>query len=80
MRLALAALAISSLAASGATAMTMSSIDTNGNGMLSYKEVHAAMPKVTKSAFGKADTNSDGQLSKAELAAAEKSGILPKMG
>ncbi|MCK5862226.1 MAG: EF-hand domain-containing protein, partial [Candidatus Hydrogenedentes bacterium] len=42
-------------------------IDTNGDGVLSYDEVAAAVPGMTQAQFNEIDTNADGSLSLDEL-------------
>lgn len=61
----------------GTAASAMEALDTNGDGVVSYEEMLAAVPTVTEEAFITIDTNGDGTLDADEYAAAEAAGTLP---
>ena len=55
-----------------AGAFPMERADSNGDGEVSWAEVHAMAPKVTKERFNSLDRNGDGILSKADVPARSK--------
>ena len=63
------------LAASAVHAMD--ELDANGDGLITYDEMLAAVPQATEEAFTLIDTNGDGALDAEEYAAAEQAGTLP---
>ncbi|MEM0946590.1 MAG: hypothetical protein AAGK37_04230 [Pseudomonadota bacterium] len=75
--LAAAAIAVT-LPATGAFAMD--TLDANGDGLVTYDELLAAVPTVTEESFVAIDTNGDGALDADEYAAAEADGTLPVSG
>lgn len=52
-------------------------IDTDGDGMVSWDELQAALPDATEEAFTAADVDADGMLTAEELLAAQDAGTLP---
>lgn len=65
------------MVASGAAFADMAELDTDGDGMISYDEMIAAVPDVTEDTFATLDTNADGSVDSEEYAAAEQAGTLP---
>ena len=55
----------------------MDELDANGDGLVTYEEMLAAVPEATEDAFSQIDTNGDGALDADEFAAAQESGVLP---
>ena len=55
----------------------LSELDTNGDGMITFDEMLAAVPTVTEENFLAIDTNGDGTVDADEYAAAEAAGTLP---
>ncbi|GAA5068619.1 hypothetical protein N0B44_01615 [Roseibacterium beibuensis] len=53
------------------------SLDADGDGMVSYEEVLAAMPEMTEEEFAALDADGDGMLSAEEIATAEEAGLIP---
>lgn len=51
-------------------------LDTDGDGMVSYTEMVVAMPELTEAEFLALDANGDALLSVDELAAAEDAGLI----
>ncbi len=51
-------------------------LDTDGDGMVSYTEMLMAMPEMTEAEFMALDANADGLLDVDELAAAEEAGLI----
>ena len=60
-----------------ATFADLSELDTNGDGMITFDEMLAAVPTVTEENFLAIDTNGDGTVDADEYAAAEAAGTLP---
>ena len=58
-------------------ALAMDALDADGDGVITYEEMLAAVPTVTEEAFIAIDTNGDGTLDAEEYAAAEEAGTLP---
>ncbi|MEM9477066.1 MAG: EF-hand domain-containing protein [Pseudomonadota bacterium] len=61
-------------------AFAVAEFDSDGDGMLSYAEMLAAMPTITEDTFAAVDTNGDGMVDEAELVAAQESGLVPAAG
>ncbi len=66
------------IAATGAFAMD--TLDANGDGLVTFDELLAAVPTATEESFVAIDTNGDGALDPDEYAAAEADGTLPVSG
>ncbi|WP_037315696.1 hypothetical protein [Ruegeria halocynthiae] len=60
-----------------ALAIAQSSVDTNGDGVLTIEEVQAVLPDVDADGFSAMDANGDGALDQAEIAVAQEAGLLP---
>lgn len=61
-----------------ATAISaQSSVDTNGDKLLSYSELLAVYPSITETQFSAMDLNSDGAIDVAEAKTAQEAGLLP---
>ncbi|HOL20037.1 MAG TPA: hypothetical protein PK813_07325, partial [Candidatus Hydrogenedens sp.] len=59
------------------------SVDSNGDGQVSWSEASAKYPGLTQEVFNQVDTNSDGSISKSEVGIAGQEGegsIQPKEG
>lgn len=52
-------------------------LDTDGDGLVSYTEALVAMPEMTEAEFQALDANGDGVLDAAEIAAAQEAGLIP---
>ncbi len=74
--LALAALILGVVGASHAMGQA-ASLDTDGDGMVSYSEALVAMPEMTEAEFAALDADGDGMLNADELAAAQDAGLIP---
>ena len=61
-------------------AVSLSELDANGDGVVTLKEVQAVYPEITAKEFSTVDTNGDGSVDEKEVRAAEKAGLLPKIG
>lgn len=72
-------LGAAALATSAFAAGDITSLDTNGDGLLSVDELQAAHPDVTAEQFSQIDSNGDGAVDDAELSAARDGGLLPAM-
>ncbi|WP_373087130.1 EF-hand domain-containing protein [Sneathiella sp.] len=70
----LSAAAVMVLAAAPALAATpdFKSVDTDGNGSVSYEEMIVVMPDASQDAFKSADADQNGELSQEEYDAATK--------
>lgn len=64
-------------AAPAALAEGMAALDTNGDGLVSYEEMLAAVPEISEETFAAIDTNADGTVDADEYATAETAGTLP---
>lgn len=53
------------------------SLDSDGDGMVSYSEVLIAMPDMTEAEFQALDTDGDGMLNADEVTAAQDAGLIP---
>ncbi len=51
-------------------------LDTDGDGMVSYTEIVVAMPEMTQEDYDALDLDGDGLLNAEELTAAEDAGLL----
>jgi Ca2+-binding EF-hand superfamily protein len=51
-------------------------IDTDGDGMVSYTELLMALPEITEAEFQALDADADGLLSPEELTVAEEAGLI----
>jgi hypothetical protein len=51
-------------------------LDTDGDGLVSYTELLMAMPEMTEEEFQALDADADGLLSPEELSAAEEAGLI----
>ena len=74
-RAALGAIAVAMFAAP-AFALTVSDLDTDGDGLVSFTEMAVKYPDLTEDAFGEVDTGDDGFVDEAELAAALAAGTI----
>lgn len=54
-----------------------SSLDTDGDGLVTYTELLAALPDLTETDFAAMDTDGSGSLDSSELTAAEEAGMIP---
>jgi hypothetical protein len=54
-----------------------SSLDSDGDGMVSYGEMLVAMPDMTEAEFQALDTDGDGLLDADEVSAAQDAGLVP---
>ena len=72
------ALATSAIAATAASAMSVSTFDANGDRFVSYEEVTAVNPLVNRQDFRDLDVNRDNRLSSVELNAAGAEAILDR--
>ena len=61
-------------------ALAMDNLDANGDGLVTFDELLAAVPTATEESFVAIDTNGDGALDADEYAAAEADGTLPVSG
>jgi len=61
-----------------AASFAATSVDANGDGMLTLDEVNAAFPDIKADAFSTMDVNADGVLDTSEVAAAQEAGLLPQ--
>ena len=77
-RLLAATAAATLIAASGA--FGMDTLDANGDGLVTFDELLAAVPTATEESFVAIDKNGDGALDAEEYAAAEADGLLPVSG
>lgn len=64
------------LVAAPALAQDMSTLDADGDGMVSMEEMTAVYPDMTEDSFTQADANADGMLDEAELQAAVEAGTI----
>ncbi|MCG6883636.1 MAG: hypothetical protein LJE62_07780 [Silicimonas sp.] len=72
------ALATSAIAATAASAMSVGSFDTNGDRFVSFAEVTAVNPRVSRNDFRDLDANRDRRLSSVELNAPGAEAILER--
>lgn len=52
-------------------------LDTDGDGVVSYTEALVAMPEMTEAEFQALDANGDGTLDLDEIASAQEAGLIP---
>ncbi len=79
-RLAAVTLASSFLLLVGGASLAMGqaeSIDTDGDGMVSFTEMTVLMPALSEEEFLALDADADGLLSADEIAAAQEAGLIP---
>jgi hypothetical protein len=74
-RAALGAMAVAMFAAP-AFALTVTDLDTDGDGLVSFTEMAVKYPDLTEDAFGAVDTGGDGFVDEAELTAALAAGTI----
>ena len=72
------ALVTTAIAATAASAMSVGSFDTNGDRFVSFEEVTAVNPRVSRSEFRDLDVNRDRRLSSVELNAPGAEAILDR--
>ncbi len=53
------------------------SVDTDGDGMVSFAELLTLMPALTEEEYQALDADADGLLSADEIGAAEEAGLIP---
>jgi len=58
----------------------MNAMDADGDGVLSFTEMLAAMPLLTVAKYRTIDVNADGNVDPNELAAARTAGLVPSGG
>ncbi len=69
--------AIAALGVTVSTSSAMNSMDADGDGVLSFTEMLAAMPLLTVAKYRSIDTNADGNVDSKELATARTAGLVP---
>ena len=74
------AIAIPALVAAPALAQDMTSMDTDGDGMLSMEEMQTTMPDMSEDMFTQVDTNADGMIDQAEYDAGVEAGTIATDG
>ena len=74
------AIAIPALVAAPVLAQDMTTMDTDGDGMLSMEEMQATMPDMTEDTFTQVDTNADGMIDQAEYDAGVEAGTITTEG
>jgi len=60
-----------------AAAFAATSMDTNGDGVLTVDEVQAVYPDMTPETFSAMDVNADGALDDDEVVAGQDAGMMP---
>lgn len=60
-----------------AISQVASSLDVNGDGVLTIDEVQASYPEMSADSFSVMDLNADGALNADEVAAAQEAGLMP---
>jgi hypothetical protein len=70
------ATALAALLSAGAALGQAETVDTDGDGMVSYTELLIVMPDMTEDAFVALDANADGMLDAEEFAAAQEAGLI----
>ncbi|WP_170477595.1 EF-hand domain-containing protein [Ruegeria arenilitoris] len=60
-----------------AWSFAQSSVDTNGDGVLTLEEVQIVMPEIDTDSFAAMDANGDGTLDADEISVAQGAGLLP---
>ena len=64
------------LFAAPALALTVSDVDTDGDGQISFAEMAEVYPDLTEDTFAAVDTSGDEMVDEAELAAALEAGVI----
>ena len=64
-------------AVTAANAVTLSDLDADGDGMVTFEELTAVLPEISEEVFSTADLNADGMIDEEELTGAQDVGILP---
>lgn len=72
--------AVAALGVTVSNSSAMNAMDANGDGVLSFTEMLAAMPLLTVSKYRTIDANADGNVDTSELAAARTAGLVPSGG
>ncbi len=72
----LLATSFAALLTAGAALGQADTVDTDGDGMVSYTELLLVMPDMTEEDFVALDANEDGMLDAEEFAAAEEAGLI----
>lgn len=72
----LVAASVAALLTTGAALGQAETIDTDGDGMVSYTELLLVMPDMSEDDFVALDANEDGMLDAEEFAAAEEAGLI----
>jgi hypothetical protein len=72
----LLATSLAAILGAGAALGQAETIDTDGDGMVSYTELLLVMPDMTEDDFTALDANEDGMLDAEEFAAAEEAGLI----
>jgi hypothetical protein len=67
---------LAALLSAGAAVAQADTVDTDGDGMVSYTELLLVMPDMTEEDFAALDANEDGMLDAEEYAAAEEAGLI----
>jgi hypothetical protein len=67
---------LAAILGAGAALAQAETIDTDGDGMVSYTELLLVMPDMTEDDFTALDVNEDGMLDAEEVAAAEEAGLI----
>jgi hypothetical protein len=67
---------LAAILGAGAALAQVETIDTDGDGMVSYTELLLVMPDMTEDDFTALDVNEDGMLDAEEVAAAEEAGLI----
>ncbi|NNF73114.1 MAG: EF-hand domain-containing protein [Rhodobacteraceae bacterium] len=61
-------------------ALAATGYDADGDGLVTFNEMLAAMPSLTEETFSTIDANGDGAVDADELVAAQESGVIPAAG
>ena len=69
--------AVAALAVTVSSSSAMNSMDADGDGVLSFTEMLAAMPLLTVAEYRTIDANADGNVDSRELSAARTAGLVP---
>jgi hypothetical protein len=67
---------VAALIAAPAFALSVSDVDTDGDGLVSYAEMTVNYPDLTEEDFGEIDTSGDGFVDESEIASALEGGII----
>ncbi len=60
-----------------ATPALAATLDADGDGLVTFEEMTAAMPEISEETFMLIDANADGAVDAEELATAEQAGTIP---